>query len=79
MQTRKRAAHAPPRPILQVLLLLPFRSSAYHAVLRLLRLAIKETRRDSIQNKERFMEEFGPGGEKFGLVWPSSALSRLPS
>lgn len=44
----------------QVLLLLPMRNAAFKAVLCLLKLAQKETRSDSVQNKARFLEEFGP-------------------
>jgi hypothetical protein len=43
----------------QVLILLPLRSTALRVVSRLLELAQKETRTDSIQNKQRFLEEFG--------------------
>jgi U3 small nucleolar RNA-associated protein 25 len=47
----------------KVLFLLPMRSTAMRVVSRLLKLAIRETRVDSIQNKERFLEEFGTGDE----------------
>ena len=47
----------------QVLLLLPLRSTALRWVSRLPRLAQAETRADSIQHKQRFLDEFGnPGG-----------------
>lgn len=53
----------------QVLILLPLRSTALRVVSRLLELAQKETRTDSIQNKQRFLEDFGadedePGGNR---------------
>lgn len=44
----------------KVLFLTPMRNSAYHLVMRLLALALRETRTDSIQRKERFQDEFGP-------------------
>ena len=44
---------------MQVLLLLPLRSTALRWVSRLLRLAQAETRADSIQHKQRFLDEFG--------------------
>lgn len=60
-----------------MLLLLPYRHHAYHAVLRLLRLAVKETRKDTIQNKERFIEEFGPeGGRVVGWVGFQELMGR---
>ena len=43
----------------QVLMLLPMRNLALKAVLRLCQLAQAETRHDSVQNKQRLMEEFG--------------------
>lgn len=43
----------------QVLLLLPLRNLALKAILRLCDLAQAETRTDSIQNKQRLLEEFG--------------------
>lgn len=43
----------------QVLILLPFRSTAMQTVKRLLQLAQRETRVDSVQQKARFLEEFG--------------------
>ena len=46
--------------MLQVLLLLPMRNIAYKVVSRLLTLVQKETRKDSIQGKARFLEDFGP-------------------
>lgn len=39
--------------------MLPMRSSALAVVTQLCELAQKETRADSIQNKARFLEEFG--------------------
>ena len=51
-------------PSLQVLLLLPMRNVAYKVVSRLLVLAQKETRKDSIQGKARFLEDFGPQEEE---------------
>lgn len=45
---------------MQVLLLLPMRNMAYRLVNRLLALAQKETRTDSVQGKSRFLEDFGP-------------------
>lgn len=51
--------HTPPR---QVLVLLPQRNLALRLVTRLLALAVKETRTDTIQNKQRFLEEFGGAG-----------------
>ena len=46
----------------QVLILLPLRSTALRVVSRLLDLAQKENRADSIQNKQRFLEDFGAAG-----------------
>jgi hypothetical protein len=48
---------------LQVLILLPTRNLALRLVLRLCQLAQKENRSDSIQNKQRFIREFGVGEE----------------
>eukprot|EP00198_Chlamydomonas_reinhardtii_P002817 XP_001692153.1 predicted protein [Chlamydomonas reinhardtii] len=42
----------------KVLLLLPLRNSAFRAVRRLVRLALRETRSDSVQGKEKFLEQF---------------------
>lgn len=42
-----------------MLILLPLRSVALRVVSRLLELAQKENRADSIQNKQRFLEEYG--------------------
>jgi U3 small nucleolar RNA-associated protein 25 len=42
----------------KVLFLLPMRSMACKVVLRLLTLALRETRTDTIQRKEKFLEEF---------------------
>lgn len=50
----------------KVLILLPMRSMAHKVVCRLTELAINETRTDSIQNKDRFNEEFGPDEEGGG-------------
>ena len=50
----------PPPPVVQVLLLLPQRNIAFRWVTRLLALALRETRTDSVQGRERFVEEFGP-------------------
>lgn len=49
---------------LQVLILLPMRNIAYRVISRLLSLAQKETRSDSIQGKSRFQEDFGPHEEE---------------
>lgn len=43
-------------------MLLPQRNLALRLVTRLLALAVKETRTDTIQNKQRFLEEFGDAG-----------------
>lgn len=56
----------PPTPSLQVLVLLPQRNLALRLVTRLLALAVKETRTDTIQNKQRFLEEFGGAGGRAG-------------
>ncbi len=53
-------AYPPASP--QVLVLLPQRNLALRLVTRLLALAVKETRTDTIQNKQRFLEEFGDAG-----------------
>ena len=42
----------------QVLILLPMRNQALKVISRLLSLAIKETRSDSVQKKSRFLKEF---------------------
>lgn len=47
------------RPVEQVLLLLPMRNVALRVVKRLLQLAQRETRADSVQGKEHFLKEFG--------------------
>jgi len=57
----------------KVLFLLPMRSTAIRVISRLLKLAIKETRVDSIQNKERFLEEFGTGEEESELPGADAA------
>jgi len=44
-----------------VLILLPMRNMALKVILRLLQFTQKETRADSIQGKQRFLEDFGPG------------------
>ena len=46
---------------IQVLLLLPMRNIAMRWVLRLAQLAQRETRADSIQNKQKLLDDFGPG------------------
>ncbi|MEW5301455.1 MAG: hypothetical protein WDW36_004315 [Sanguina aurantia] len=43
----------------KVLLLLPQRNMAFRAVVRLVRLAMAETRADSVQGKAKFVEQFG--------------------
>lgn len=53
-----------PPPRRQVLLLLPQRNLALRVVSRLLALAVRETRTDTIQHKQRFLEEFGEEGEQ---------------
>ncbi|KAL3145860.1 hypothetical protein ABBQ38_015229 [Trebouxia sp. C0009 RCD-2024] len=45
----------------KVLILLPMRNMALKCILRLLQLTQKETRADSIQGKQRLLEDFGPG------------------
>ncbi|KAL0037821.1 hypothetical protein WJX79_000518 [Trebouxia sp. C0005] len=45
----------------KVLILLPMRNMALKVILRLLQFTQKETRADSIQGKQRFLEDFGPG------------------
>ncbi len=58
-----------PHTLLQILFLLPFRNAAFKTVMRLLRFAVEETRKDSVQNRRRFVEEFGPeGGWKMGFL-----------
>lgn len=54
------------------------RSSAYRVGLRLAELAQKETRADSIQNKERFVEEYGsePDPEREAKTQRKSAQFR---
>ena len=47
----------------QVLILLPLRSAALRWVTRLCQLAQRETRADSVQHKQRFLEEFGADDE----------------
>ena len=47
----------------QVLILLPLRSAALRWVTRLCQLAQRETRADSIQHKQRFLEEYGADDE----------------
>ena len=68
----------------KVLFLLPMRNTAFKLVSRLLALALRETRTDSIQNKQRFLEEFGAGddeeGEEAGLsAREKAALQRKPA
>ena len=48
----------------QVLILLPLRSMALRVVLRLVQLSQRETRTDSVQNKQRFLEDFGAEEEE---------------
>lgn len=48
----------------QVLIMLPMRSMACRVVLRLTSLTQKETRTDSIQNKARFLREFGADADE---------------
>ena len=45
---------------LQVLILLPMRNAALRVVSRLVQLAQKENRSDSVLHKQRFLREFGP-------------------
>lgn len=47
----------------KVLILLPLRNQAFKIIQRLLLLAVHETRTDSIQNKERFVLEYGPSSD----------------
>ena len=47
----------------KVLLLLPLRSTAHAATLRLAALLQRETRADSVQGKARFEDEYGPGSD----------------
>ena len=47
-------------PALQVLILLPMRNAALRVVSRLVQLAQKENRNDSVLHKQRFLREFGP-------------------
>ena len=42
----------------KVLILLPQRNLAFHVIRRLVNLAMKETRSDSVQGKEKFVEQF---------------------
>ncbi|KAG1670680.1 hypothetical protein FOA52_010955 [Chlamydomonas sp. UWO 241] len=44
----------------KVLILLPQRNYAFVCVRRLVQLAMRETRADSVQNKEKFVDQFGP-------------------
>ncbi len=59
----------------QVLILAPFRSSAAAVVRRLWALAQAETRTDSVQHRERFLDDFGGGsdGDEGGEDEPSGA------
>lgn len=52
----------------KVLILLPFRNLAYTLVNRLIALAITQTRTDTVQNKERFLSDFGPEDEQNALM-----------
>ena len=45
---------------LQVLILLPMRNAALRVVSRLVQLAQKENRSDSVLHRQRFLREFGP-------------------
>ncbi len=45
-------------PHLKVLILLPQRNLAFKLVRRLVALAMRETRADSVQGKEKFLEQF---------------------
>ena len=69
----------------KVLILLPMRNTALRVVSRLLALALRETRTDSIQKKHRFLEEFGVDdeddeGEEGGLSErEKAALARKPA
>ena len=47
----------------QVLVLVPMRNMALKCILRLLQFTQKETRADSIQGKQRFLDDFGPGDD----------------
>ena len=55
---------SPPPPLLQgftrpkVLILLPQRNLAFKLVRRLVALAMRETRGDTVQGKEKFVEQF---------------------
>ncbi|KAK9793740.1 hypothetical protein WJX73_006953 [Symbiochloris irregularis] len=48
----------------KVLILQPTRNLAQATVLRMCQLAVQETRKDSIQHKQRFMDEFGEQQEE---------------
>ena len=77
------AACRPPhhRASAQVLLLLPLRSMALRAALRLAALAQRETRADSIQGKQRLAEEFGgdEGGPGDGQRGRGGAATDKPA
>ncbi|KAL4445727.1 hypothetical protein ABPG77_008926 [Micractinium sp. CCAP 211/92] len=62
----------------KVLLLLPQRNLALRCVSRLLALAVRETRTDTIQNKQRFLEEFGDQGEEL-TERERAAVARKPA
>lgn len=47
----------------KVLVLVPMRNMALKCILRLLQFTQKETRADSIQGKQRFLDDFGPGDD----------------
>ena len=53
---------------MQVLILLPMRHQALKVVTRLLELAQKETRTDSIHGKARFLADFGLDAEDAAAV-----------
>ncbi|KAL4425892.1 hypothetical protein ABPG75_009908 [Micractinium tetrahymenae] len=62
----------------KVLLLLPQRNLALRCVSRLLALAVRETRTDTIQNKQRFLEEFGDQGDEL-TERERAAVARKPA
>lgn len=61
-----------------MLLLLPQRNLAARVVGRLLQLAVKETRTDTIQNKARFLDEFGGGDDDELTERERAAVARKP-
>ncbi|PRW59313.1 U3 small nucleolar RNA-associated 25 [Chlorella sorokiniana] len=62
----------------KVLVLLPTRNLALRLVTRLLALAVKETRTDTIQNKQRFLEEFGDADDEL-TERERAAVARKPA